>query len=219
MTGALPFRRRVLYLYSALRYWWEGARDRLGLYRGAAPTPHVVKRRVVREYAARYGTPYFVETGTYLGDMTAAMLRRFERLYSIELSAALHEKAVARFGRHENVRILQGDSAAQLDSILPHCDRPTLFWLDAHWSGGNTARGEIDTPIVSELDAIFRGAKHDPIILVDDARCFVGVDSYPTIDELRARVAQWRSDYDLTVERDIIRIVPRHPSPTEAQAR
>lgn len=218
MTATIPLRRRAFYLFNACLYWWEGLLDRLGRHRGPA-TPHVVKRRVLREYAAAYRTAYFVETGTYLGDMTAAMLRRFERLYSIELSPVLHEKAVARFARHEKVRLLHGDSASQLHSVVPQCDRPTLFWLDAHWSGGNTARGDIDTPIVSELEAIFCGAKCDPIILVDDARCFIGGDDgYPTVDELRTRVAQWRPDYEVSVERDIIRIVPA-PAPPKAPTR
>jgi len=216
MATHIPLRRRAFYLFSALWHWWEGGLDRLGLYRGACPTPHMVKRRVVREYAERYGTAYFVETGTYHGDMIAAMLRRFDRLYSIELSVVLHEKAKARFARHDKVRLLQGDSAVQLQWILPECDQPTLFWLDAHWSGCNTARGEIDSPILAELEAIFGGSKCKPIILVDDARCFVGIDGYPKVEDLRVRVAQWVPGYELSVERDIIRIVPgRSPSASD----
>ena len=203
----IPVRRRVFYLYNALRYRWDGLLDRLGLYRGAA-TPHMVKRRVVAEYAARYGARYFVETGTYLGDMTAAMRRRFERLFSVELSEMFYEKAVARFALDKRVTIVLGDSAAELGPIVAQCGGPTLFWLDAHASGGSTARGNVDTPIVAELETIFRGCTHDPIVLIDDARCFVGADDYPTIDEVRARVERWRPDYSVTVERDIIRIAP-----------
>ncbi len=204
----IPLRRRAYYLYQALRYRWDALLDRFGLYSGPA-SPHMVKRRVVAEYAARYGARCFVETGTYLGDMIAAMRRRFERLYSIELSPLYYDKAVARFAGNDRVRILHGDSAAELGRLVPQCDRPTLFWLDAHWSGGRTARAEIDTPILAELEAIFGGAKHDPVILVDDARCFIGSGGYPAIDELRERVARWRPDYEVSVERDIIRIVPR----------
>jgi hypothetical protein len=211
ITPSIPLRRRLFYLFSALRYQWEGVLDRFGLYRGAAPTPHAVKRRVIRRLAAGYGAKYFVETGTYMGDMTAAMLPWFERLYSIEMSVPFYEKAAARFARYGKVRVLQGDSAVEIGRVIPMCDQRTLFWLDAHWSGGSTARGDVDTPIVSELAEIFRGSLVDPVVLVDDARCFTGAGGYPTIEELRALVAQWRTDYEVALERDIIRIVPRSP--------
>lgn len=208
MTSAIPLRRRLFYVYSSLRYWFDGLLFRLGLYRGPA-TPHVIKRKVIQEYASRYGTRCFVETGTYMGDMTAAMLRRFERLFSIELSIPFHQKAVARFARHPHVRILQGDSATEIKRVLPECDARTLFWLDAHWSGGSTARGDIDTPVSAEVETIFGRDGLTPVILIDDARCFTGTDGYPTIDELRANVSRLRPGYDVAVEQDIIRIVPK----------
>jgi len=207
-SKSIPLRRRVFYLYGAVRRRIEDFLDRIGFYERRAATPHAVKRRVVRDFAARYKAVNFVETGTYLGDMIAAMLRWFDRLYSVELSAVLYEKAVTRFTRHKKVRILHGDSAVEIVRILSELSGRTLFWLDAHWSGGNTARGNIDTPIFAELDQIFGAAREEPVILVDDARCFVGTDGYPTIDGLRQRVARWRPHYTVSVERDIIRIVP-----------
>ncbi len=207
----IPLRRRVFYCCNAVRRVFEDIVARTGLSGGGTPVPPAIKRRTVREYAARYSAVDFVETGTYLGEMTASMLRRFEHLYSIELSDVLFKKAVTRFARHANVKILHGDSATLIGRVLPECTGRTLFWLDAHWSGGITARGNTDTPIVDELDQILGGATGDPVILVDDARCFVGRNGYPTIEELRERVARLRPAYTLTVDRDIIRIVP--PSP------
>lgn len=207
-SQTIPLRRRVFYLYGAIRRAIEDLLDGVGLYEGRAETAHAVKRRLVRDFAKRYGAVNFVETGTYLGDMTAAMLGRFDRLYSVELSDVLYEKAASRFARHENVRILHGDSAVEIGRILPECRGRTLFWLDAHWSGGITARGTMHSPVVDELEQIFGADTGEPVILVDDARCFVGADGYPTIDELRARVARWRPQYTVAVERDIIRILP-----------
>ena len=48
------------------------------------PPPHVVKQRVLREYAERYELKVFVETGTYRGDMVQAMKPLFDKIYSIE---------------------------------------------------------------------------------------------------------------------------------------
>src|ERR1051326_2569108 len=36
-------------------------------------SPHLLKQRTVREYAQRYGLRVLVETGTYYGEMVAAM--------------------------------------------------------------------------------------------------------------------------------------------------
>jgi hypothetical protein len=191
-----------------LKYWWEGVLYDLGLYRGPAPTPHAIKRRIIREYAEKFGAKYFVETGTFMGDMTSAMTPLFERLYTIELSDFFFQKAVARFAPHPKVRPIHGDSAKELERLVPECDRCTLFWLDAHWSGGTTARGDLDSPVSDELGAIFRSNEANHVILIDDARDFRGENGYPTVDQIRARVAVWRPDYDVTVDRDIIRIVP-----------
>ena len=45
--------------------------------------------------------------------------------------------------------ILQGDSTDVLPEVVEKMDEPTLFWLDGHYSGGITASGEQETPIVT----------------------------------------------------------------------
>ena len=57
----------------------------------------MAKQRMLREYAKRYGLRVFVESGTYFGDMHEAMKADFDRIYSVELSRDLHEKAITRF--------------------------------------------------------------------------------------------------------------------------
>jgi hypothetical protein len=44
-----------------------------------------------------------------------------------------------------------------------------MFWLDRHYSGGFTAKGEKDCPIIEELDAISNGSHLKHSILIDDA--------------------------------------------------
>ena len=53
------------------------------------PPPHIVKQRVLREYAKKYGLRILVETGTSTGDMVEAMKTDFDRIYSIELCGAI----------------------------------------------------------------------------------------------------------------------------------
>jgi protein-L-isoaspartate O-methyltransferase len=67
---------------------------------GTGAAPHPIKQQAIRKYAAKYGVRVLVETGTYYGDMVAAMLHDFDLIYSIELSPALHARAQRRFRRH-----------------------------------------------------------------------------------------------------------------------
>ncbi len=170
------------------------------------PPPHLVKQRAVRAYAEKFRLPVFVETGTYRGDMVEAVKRDFARVYSIELGVELHRLARERFAADPNVTILQGDSGEVLRGLLPGIDRPALFWLDGHFSEGDTARGALITPILSELDHILAhplARRH--VILVDDARLFNGEDDYPTLESLNAVLA--RAGFPACrVRDDIIRI-------------
>jgi hypothetical protein len=171
------------------------------------PAPDVIKQAVVRDYGARYGLRTLVETGTYMGDMIEAARKDFERVYSIELSAELAARARRNFARARNVRLLEGDSGILLSTLMPTFKEPVLFWLDAHYSAGITARGEADTPILDELATILASPLRH-VVLVDDARCFGADPAYPTIDELRQFVRDRRSEHQVSVEHDIIRIVP-----------
>lgn len=211
MTGtetSISLRRRLLYVYFHIHYWIEGVVYRLGIRKRGAPPPHAVKRRVLRQYARRYGTSVLVETGTYLGDMMAAMANAFDELHSIELSAAYYEKARARFAPKPHIHLHRGDSAVELAKVLPALRQRTLFWLDAHYSGGITARAEVDTPIVQELREIFARNAAGHVVLVDDAHCFDGTHAYPTVDGVRDLVRSLNPGYSVEVAEDIIRITP-----------
>ena len=173
------------------------------------PPPDALKQRTVRQYGETFALKSFVETGTFLGDMVDAVRGGFRKIYSIELDAALFEKAKIRFSNHEHVALFQGDSGDLLPRILRDLREPCLFWLDAHYSCGFTARGELDTPILAELASILRHDVRGHVILIDDARCFNGEHDYPTIEQLREFVLGRRPEFALKVEDDIIRI---HPS-------
>lgn len=171
-----------------------------------APPPHVIKQMTLRAYARRFGLTVLVESGTFLGDMVAAMLGEFDRIYSIELGDELYERAVQRFRGRDDVELVHGDSATELGSLLSRLRQPALFWLDGHYSEGITARGPKDTPILDELDHILGDRERRHVVLVDDARVF-GVDSaYPSIEELSRFVRERRPQADISIKDDSIRI-------------
>jgi hypothetical protein len=171
------------------------------------PPPDIIKQITVQEYQQKYGYTTFVETGTYLGDMVEAQKNKFKKVISVELSIDLFEKALLRFKNEYNIIILQGDSGKVLPEILRDIYEPAIFWLDAHYSTGITAKGNKECPIFEELDAIFSTNKFNHIILIDDARCFIGRGDFPTVEKLTKYVKSRNKNYKVELKNDIIRYV------------
>ncbi len=176
------------------------------------PPPFGYKRQVIRDYAERYNLRTMVETGTYLGHMCCASQSIFSRIMTVELDPRLHAAAKRRFAKHGNIECLLGDSSTILPALLCRIQQPCLFWLDAHYSAGRTAKGSVETPISAELDAVLNHELRNHVVLIDDARGFNGTHDYPRIDDLRDTVLKLRPDLTFTVEHDIIRMVPRETS-------
>lgn len=172
------------------------------------PPPHQVKQMVIEEYQKRYGCSVLVETGTYLGDMVEAQENNFKRIISMELDQHLYERARRKFRKKSHITIYQGDSSKVLPQILPTITENAIFWLDGHYSAGFTAKGDKETPIYEELEAIFQDGTHDHILLIDDARLFTGKKDYPTVKELSDFIRGKNKDYNIEVKDDIIRAVP-----------
>jgi hypothetical protein len=174
------------------------------------PPPHCVKQAAILEYARAFGIETLVETGTYLGDMVHAMRGAFSRIYSIELDLDLYRQAQRLFGGAEGITLLHGDSAKVLPDVLAELDRPAIFWLDGHYSAGLTAKGEQETPIMEELNAILSHKVPNHVVLADDARAFTGSGGYPSLRELRDFIGARRSGWVFRVDQDIIRIHEPH---------
>lgn len=179
-------------------YDWEKRR--------CPPAPSLLKQRTVKAYGKALSSQVLVETGTYMGAMVDACKDRFSRIYSIELDPALCRRARQRFAHLPHITILCGDSGVLLPSVLPELTQPCLFWLDAHYSGGITARGDLQTPIAQELRHILDHCPTEHAILIDDAHLFVGEDGYPTLEQVRALVGDRRPGWTFAVKDDIIRI-------------
>ncbi len=170
------------------------------------PPPHQVKQRVIEEYRMLSGNKIFIETGTFLGDMIEAQKRNFNVLYSIEVEESLWQNAVKRFAGKKHIHIVKGDSAKVLPEITKQLDAGAVFWLDGHYSGGVTGKGDLNCPIYGEVDAAFQLKKLNHVLLIDDARCFDGTNEYPTIEALTGYVKASNEKYNVVVKDDIIRI-------------
>lgn len=172
----------------------------------AGPMPNYGKQQVVIDYIKRFRPEVFIETGTYKGKMVYAVMPYIDKIYSIELAQTHFENAQKQFAGYPDIKIIRGQSGEVLPKLLDTINQKCLFWLDAHYSSGSTARGELDSPIEQELDCIFRHGRIDEhIILIDDARCFLGRDGYPTLDKLKDFILRHRQDWICEIENDIIR--------------
>ena len=171
------------------------------------PPPHVVKQLVILRYQRSRRLRTFIETGTFTGEMVAAMRPYFDRIFSIEMSPEIYEAASRRFAGDSRVTLVLGDSATELPRLLEALDHPALFWLDGHFMGAGTARAQEDSPVRAELGALLRHPVRGHLVLIDDARLFLGADGYPTVAELRNWVERERPGSRFDVEDDIIRCV------------
>jgi hypothetical protein len=123
------------------------------------------------------GLDVFVEGGTYKGGTAKKMSGTFRKVYTIEKSDVMFEEAEQNLKDISNITMLKGDTREHLRNILENNDN-ILFWLDAHWSGGDTYGKEDECPLIEELEIIFDYSKNY-VILIDDARLFLAPPPYP----------------------------------------
>jgi hypothetical protein len=182
-------------------YWYWILRGR------PARSPHLLKQRVVREYGERFGVQTLVETGTYYGEMVAAMKNHFDRIYSIEYVQELASRATRKFARDEHVRIFCGDSRLVMPEVLALLEGPALFWLDAGYYGWVGIRTN-EQRLSAELEMIL-GHRFAHIILLDDARGLIGRDGIPSVADVKSYVESTFPQRSVEVEYDIMRITLR----------
>lgn len=114
----------------------------------------------------------FVQTGTYKGDGVQRVINDFKEVHSIDLNANFVMGALERFKLDDHVFIHHGDSSEVLESLCESIKEPAMFYLDAHFSGGDTAFGRPEDkgcPLLRELTVIGKRPYND-IVVVDDMR-------------------------------------------------
>ena len=167
--------------------------------------PHVVKQLIITNYVKKYKYNTLIETGTYFGEMINAQRDNFKKIYSIELSYDLYQKAKNRFQAFSHIELINGDSGEKIKQILQQLNEPAVFWLDGHYSEGITAKGNKNTPIEEELLHITIHP-YPHIILIDDARLFNNSEDYPTVEKIKEIISKNRVIDFFKVADDIIQI-------------
>lgn len=152
-----------------------------GAHGSPVPPPSIIKQISLASYVRGSQYRRFVETGTYLGHTTFLIASLGVDIDTIELSDSLHGHNVKDFAGRSNIRCHQGDSTHVLPRILATLDTPAVFWLDGHYSAGNTALGDKVTPIAEELELLRNHHIKTHIVIIDDMRGF-GQNGYPTVE-------------------------------------
>jgi len=138
-----------------------------------------------KEVISKYISPIFVETGSFQGQaISLALSVGFPKVISIELSNKFYDYCYRKFLNDKRVKIFHGDVELMLWDMIKGIDKPVTFWLDAHDSGGETAKGIHGDPIIQELDIIKNHPIKNHIILVDDLRGMVVKDIQNKILEI-----------------------------------
>lgn len=124
-----------------------------------------------------------VETGTFRGDGLRRLAKFLPEAISIELSPRYFTVASEATADLPNALVMQGHSAEVIPTLVDP-NKPTLWFLDGHWSTLDTAGADDQCPVMREIPAI-AGGHPDDVIVVDDARLFL-VTAPPPQDP-----AQW----------------------------
>ena len=177
------------------------------------PPPKIIKYRIIKLAVQDLQFRSIVETGTYLGDFIAFIQSSVDKIYSIEISKKLYYAAKQRFEGSGKIQLRCGNSAKILPSILSEIRCPSLFWLDAHFSGGITS-GDEKAPVIVELENILdHSLEHSVthIIFIDDAKDFTGANGFPTLQQIFELVSRKQPSSIVSVRDDMIRIQPPRP--------
>ena len=115
--------------------------------------------------------PIFIETGTCEGVTTFAMEPYFNEIHSVEIKEQFYTNTKSKYNGTK-INFYLGDSSIVLKHICEKVVEPAVFFLDGHWSAGNTGRGPKDCPLYEELENIIKYFKNSAIIIIDDVRLF-----------------------------------------------
>ncbi len=85
-----------------------------------------------------------IETGTFLGESTKVMADHFDKVYTIELDEKLYKETSDKLKKqgYTNIEFIFGDSGEKIEKLTKEVDQPTVFFLDAHWSGDDSVQWE-----------------------------------------------------------------------------
>jgi hypothetical protein len=187
---------------------------------------------LVKKIIEGIDVPYFVETGTAGAYSVTKAAEIFKECHTIEIIEGRTPKEKETIVVHEedptivdyipvaieypeNIKFHIGDSPKVLGELVEKVKNDyAVFWLDAHYSDDVPSEdGVVECPIIEELEAIKDCQK--AIILIDDARLFLGTPPLPlkpalwaSVKDIFITVLKHFPNHHFTIVDDYIVIVP-----------
>jgi hypothetical protein len=188
----------------------------MGIVRMGPPKELLLRLR------SKYGLRDFVETGTYYGETADWAASHFDHVTTIEYSRPIYEETTARLHQKRNINFIFGDSRTELKTIIPKLSRPTIFWLDSHWSSGDTYGKNDECPLIEEI-RIINTSETPHFLFIDDARLFTSppprphrMEQWPSIDEVIEALKSGNHEIYIVLFEDVIIAVPQYAKETVA---
>jgi hypothetical protein len=127
-----------------------------------------IHEKIALAMCNKYKLRTLVETGTWKGNSAEWAAEIFEKVITIEIIEEYYQQSKERLAKYDNVTCLHGDSREILPSLVEELTVPTLWWLDAHWTGHKDYKKEYgENNAIIEVNAI-NEFKHPHVIMVDD---------------------------------------------------
>ena len=125
------------------------------------------KQDLLKYLGEYFNLKTLIETGTCEGGTLSGIFDNFDDIHTIELSDYYYELMTkGHLSGYPHIHFYHGNSDVMLRKILEKIPyTPTLFWLDAHPSGGKTANA--GDPLPDEIKAIME-LRPDGLIVIDD---------------------------------------------------
>lgn len=170
-------------------------------------------KEIVLEFKEKGNFKNFIETGTYKGGSSFWAAQHFDKVYTIEIDPAISKATSSRKDCPKNIEFLVGNSRDVLPELIKEISSPSLFWLDGHWCNISEIGKDVECPLMEELKALKEFG--DSVILIDDARAFLGPlppphddSQWPGIDEIILLLKAQFPNNLVTIADDVIYCIP-----------
>ena len=158
----------------------------------------------------KFPNNYFFESGSHVGEgIQKALDAGFEKIISVELSPYYYNVCTTKFRNNPKVDLYLGDTEDLLGKIISKINSSITFWLDGHNSGGYTAWGKHESPLMQELEIIKTHSIKTHTLIIDDLRCWekphYEFDKQDIIDLIKSINPDYIIEYaDGHIENDIL---------------
>lgn len=172
-----------------------------------------IPKDIVLEFKEKGEIRNFIETGTYKGGTCFWAANHFDNVYTIEIDPKISKETASRMDCPKNIQFYVGNSKDVLPELIKEIHTRSIFWLDGHWCNISGFGKDMECPLIDELKALKNYG--DSVILIDDARAFLGPlppphdsSQWPRIDEIFLLLKSQFPDNFVTIADDVIYSIP-----------